>query len=186
MAGSNNLKEQLMRDKKKLGMMLVLVAVGLLLWGRLLLKDRVPKVASADQPQAVTSTTPVMTNNNVSNTTDHIQRPVVYVEFPDTLDRDLFVLDQMYQSQDDSSGGHDEQPNSGQELTDNQLRREAIRKEASGLSLQSVFKGSRPGVMINGKVLNVGQKINGFTVVKIYERRVIVRKHGVDIKLVLD
>ena len=43
---------QLTADKKKLGLMVGLMAVGLLLWGRLMLKQ-VPQVATADDGLAV-------------------------------------------------------------------------------------------------------------------------------------
>ncbi len=179
------IKRQLMADKKKTGVLLMVVLVGLLLWGRLLLKDRVPKVASA-QPNYAASVTPVDSNSSNTTSPDESERAVVYVDLPDTLDRDLFELDPRYKEQEDTSDDPVEPQNSGQELTDNQSWRESIRKEASDLTLQSVFKGSRPGVMINGKVLNVGQKINGFTVIRILEREVIVRKRDMDFKLVLN
>ena len=47
-AGLNKAMRRLTADKKKLSILLALAGVGLLLWGRLLMQQRVPRTAMAE------------------------------------------------------------------------------------------------------------------------------------------
>lgn len=81
------IKTQLLADKKKLSIMTALLAVALLMWGRLLLQ-KVPRTATAEPVAAVvTDATPVTV------ATSSVLRPVVHLPQTQPLQRDLFALD---------------------------------------------------------------------------------------------
>jgi len=65
-----------------------------------------------------------------------------------------------------------------------QARREFVRAQAAELVLQSTVVGAVPTAIINGRVLLVGEWIDGFQVVEITPRRCTVRKN--DIKITLE
>lgn len=169
------LKRQALADKKKAAAMIALVAVGLLLWGRLLLKE-VPKTATAG-PDAVASAAgeaiePLPT-----------PRSEVAVDWPDGLSRDLFAFDANRYRRTTSGNELGEQAKSPQPMTDRDLRIETVRRRARSLTLQSVVSGARPRAMINGRLMEAGQSVEGFELIEIHERSVILRMQDVRIRL---
>lgn len=167
----------LMADKKKTAVMVALVAVGLLLWGRLLLKQ-VPKTATAT-PDALLG----MASDDAGPIPE--PSPRVVIDFPDSLDRDVFAIDPSHYQRiasENNSAGRDK---SLALITDKQQRIEEVRRDARGLTLQSVVVGANPQAIVNGRLLQVGQSIEGFEVVEIHERSVIFRTRGVRIRLSL-
>ena len=83
----NNLIRRVRADKKKFGAMLFLAVVGLLLWGRLLLKD-VPRTADADPAPANNVEPP--DKSSVEPVRIH-KMPTITIDLPGTLQRDLFL-----------------------------------------------------------------------------------------------
>ena len=67
---------------------LILVGIALLLWGRLLLKQ-VPQAAVADQPVKAAATPPASDHPSMRAG----PRPVVFVDLPDKIRRDVFTID---------------------------------------------------------------------------------------------
>jgi hypothetical protein len=59
----------------------------------------------------------------------------------------------------------------------------AIHQLATELDLQSTMASDRPAAMINGKVLGVGDRINGFRIVQISTGQCVVEQDGVRISL---
>jgi hypothetical protein len=64
----------------------------------------------------------------------------------------------------------------------------AVQTEAAGLKLSTVMVSTPANslAVINGEPLKVGQRISGFTVVRIEPKRVVVNKAGVPVVLELD
>src|SRR5262249_24351257 len=55
---------------------------------------------------------------------------------------------------------------------------QALQKDAERLSVQSTIIGADSAAVISGRVLHMGDSIDGFEVVRIEPRSVIVRKDG--------
>jgi hypothetical protein len=169
-------KKQLLADKKKSGAMIALLAVGLLLWGRLLLKD-VPKTATAEPKQQAVE--------NDQDALAILQRSQsqVEVDWPADLPRDLFAFDASRYRRTLTDDTVAEEEKSPRALTDKDIKIEALRRRARDLTLQSVITGSDPRAMINGRLMQVGQSVDGFELLEIHERSVILRMQDVKLRL---
>ncbi|HVP11664.1 MAG TPA: hypothetical protein VMV94_10810 [Phycisphaerae bacterium] len=60
-----------------------------------------------------------------------------------------------------------------------------ISDELTELKLQSTMIGSVPSAFISGRLVHVGDTINGFSVVRIEEKRVMLQKNGVTRPVIL-
>lgn len=169
-------KKQLLADKKKTGAMLALLAIGLLLWGRLLLKD-VPKTATAVPKREASSSA----DDAIEIVRD--PTPRVVVDWPEKLPRDLFAVDaSRYRRtvKQDTDGVEEKSPRS---LTDKDRKNEALRRRGQGLTLQSVTTGGEPRAMINGRLMKIGQRVDGFELLEIHERSVVLQMRDVKLRL---
>lgn len=163
----------LTRDKKQTGMVLGLVAVGMLLWGRLLLKQ-VPQTASADNKPTWLS----------EAQTDEKAGPkvVVSVEKPPLLERDLFKLDPNRYSRVLSEEVLVNEAKLEDGLTD-EAKRMAVAEMAAELELQSITQGEVPAAFINGRLIRIGGSINGFKLLACDERSAVLEKQGLRVRL---
>jgi len=165
----------LTRDKKQTGMVLGLAAVGMLLWGRLLLKQ-VPQSASADDKPAWLV--------EAEAEADSVQSPkrIVSLVKPSLLERDPFRLDPNHYlrslSEEDLVNGAKLEEG----LTD-EAKRMAVVESAAELELQSITQGDVPAAFINGRLVRIGGSINGFVLLTCDERSAVLEKHGVRIRL---
>jgi len=171
---------QITADKKKLGIMICTLAIGLLLWGRLLLQG-VPQTATAgDETTKTAQSSPKDDNNPAASKRP---RPVVRVDLPAEPGRDLFGLDpSRYKRTFHGSENHDD-AKSTQITPDVDPRVAAVYQEATELKLESVVTGNQPRAYINGLLLQPGDEVEGFTLVKVTDRNVILTKYGLFIKL---
>ena len=172
-----------LRNPKKAALIIVLLVVGLLLWGRLLLKQ-VPRTASAGGGAA--QVTEGATDGGALSgpiLPREADKPTVRVALAQDLQRDLFALPRgAYEPiKDERTQAPPEK--SAPEPTDESQRRSAVRQAAAELSLQSVVSGEQPRAVINGQMLAKGQRIDGFTVVQVAKRFVLIRKDGVTVRL---
>ena len=169
---------KLTSDKKKLSVSIVLVVMLLLLWGRLLL-NRAPRTAVAD-PEA-TATEPAAPTAGAGLPTKYYQ--MVYVDLPETVERDLFRFEiSRYRSDwspEDGSGQGKSPPKS----PDNELEIQKIRQWADSLMLQAAVLGDEPKVMINDRIYRLGDRINGFVVETVESRSATLVKDDVAIRL---
>ena len=167
------LKKQLMREKKKAGLLALLLLVGLLFWGRLMLKQ-VPRTATAEPSATPTASHTGAPAANPAN--GNATKPEVVVEGELTMDRDMFAFDvsRYLPSETPMNGDARDDPTQN----DVDFQRAVIREEAGRLQLQSVMLGVKPRVMINGRMLGVGEVVDGFTIQSIQDRRVVLEKAG--------
>lgn len=164
-------------DKKKLSIMMALMAVGLLMWGRLLLKN-VPRSAVADDKN------PVAHSGAAGIGGPSVKRPRVVVDLPTQVDRDLFaphplllpaVIDRVVpavgpeKSRPDSADGVD--------------RAEVVRRASLGLQLQTTMLGDHPQALINGVLVSPGQKVQGFELIEVRPRGVVLEMAGIRLNL---
>ena len=169
-------------DKKKLSIVVVLLAMLLLLWGRLLLK-RVPRTAVAD-PETVAVETDSLEVEPGKSAKCY---PVVYVDLPQTMSRDIFQFDiDRYQSAGtlEDEGDEDKSP---LESPDNELDMQEVRKWADGLVLQAAVLGDEPTVMINDQVYRmgdrIGERVGSFVVKSVRSRRATLSNGTIEIHL---
>ncbi len=172
--------QQLSKDKRKLSLVVVLLLIGLLLWGRLILTKDVPRTAVAD---------PVATSAEAGTAAETAPvvaavRPVVHLTLTDQVERDLFELDPQRfptteHETDSGVNGTDEENDTAPNRRVQRVGAEA----AEALSLQSTLQGAEPLALINGELMKVGDRVQGFTVTKIDSRRVTLRKDGVEVHL---
>jgi len=166
----------LKRDKQRAGLMMGLAAVGMLLWGRLLLKQ-VPQTASADDKPAWLADAEAEVGKSLVGL-----REVVSLVKPSNPDRDPFLLDPNRYKPLLSEGDLLNGAKLDEELTD-EAKRMLVVNTAKGLRLQSITLGEVPAVFINGRLIRLGGSIEGFELLNCNERSVVLVKHGVKVRL---
>ena len=166
---------RLLQDKKQTGMVLGLSAVGLLLWGRLLLKQ-VPQTASADD-------TPQWLQEVEAELRDApLRRVTVRLPRIGPIAGDPFMLDPSRYTRTLSEDSVLKQAKSGGEVTD-EARQMAVVQAAGELKLQSLTQGEVPAAFINGRLIRVGASIDGFTLLSCDERSAVLIRDGIRVRL---
>lgn len=177
MSALRQIIHELKHDRKKLGIVVSLVAVGVLMWGRLLLKQ-VPKTASAVGDDAMASA------QGSGDTRDGRVSPVVTLGPTPSLQRDLFLLDPNRYSR-TAPLVEDNFVAKSPNLTSDDAVRMAVVKAAEELKLQSVTLGEVPAAFINGRLIRVGGTIEGFRLVSCDERSAILESRGIKVRLMM-
>lgn len=172
-------KKQLMADRKKAGMLLGLCMFGLLLWGRLLWRE-VPRTATAT-PSALAAS-PASDSPAAGGVAVEV-RKTLEVAFNTDLKRDLFALDEARYPRPEPVKAVIAEKSAPKPADDLEERQNKVREQARGLKLQTTMLGATPRAMIQGSLLKVGESIQGFEIVEIRSRRVVVKKDGVRIEL---
>jgi hypothetical protein len=184
-------------DPRRTLMLMVLVAVLLVLWGRLLLDGKSPS-------EAIASLTSPQTPEDTDSTPQHASRRAQYgLSLADwarqpvrPLNRNFFAVPYDFYPPDPSHPPASEKSssdsaNSGSspadQLKERQILVENIREQASQLSLDGIVMGPNPKASVNGQLVGVGQDISatGFRIVTIEPTRIIVVSHGVRIELAM-
>ena len=169
---------QLLAQKQKFGVIALLFMVALLLWGRLLLKA-VPRTATAVPDFAASVLDGDADNQNLGPKKDR----VVYVDLPSAASRNLFRFDPSgYQPSQVRNTLKDEEK-SGPLPDDQDVRLAEAREAAEGLLLQSTVPGDSPYAVINGMVVQVGKEVDGFRLLKVEDRTVVLEYNGISFKL---
>jgi len=182
---TSNIMRQLTADKKKLSVMLGLLAVGLLLWGRLLLKD-VPKTATASPPVAASApasggASPARAGADQPEDTRYAM--TVVMDIPSELPRDVFAMNTAGYRRVKTVATQKYEPKAPPQTTDMAFRRAQVREAALDLRLEGVIVGEQPAVIINGQLFQQGQTVEGFVIEKIGDRNVVLEMDGVLIRL---
>lgn len=179
------IRAHLMADPKKTVVLGVLTLVMVLVYVRLFLKGE-PETAAADEiatsmiatPDSPSASTP---EPSASEPVTVVTRPVMAIEDPLThkLGRDPFQVPiaDFYQV----PGAAVTDPTK----TDAKQIEEEIRAAAARLELQSTIRGQAPMATINGRILQIGDEIDGFEIVTIEPTYVMLRCNGIWVKLPL-
>lgn len=178
----DNLIRQATADKKKLGIMLCALALGLLLWGRLLLQG-VPRTATADDPSKSAQKIDNKPGTDEQPSQNDKPMPVIHVDLPASPGRDLFGIDPSRYRRNPAALRDTSVAKSTQVTPDEDPRVAAVRQEAGELRLQSVVTGIRPRAYINGRLLAPGDEYEGFTLIQVTDRHVLLTKYGLIIRL---
>lgn len=169
------LANTLVADRNKIVAVLALV-VGLLLWGRLLLKQ-VPRTAIADQPAKVA--------NSSQGTSDNFravfkQYPKAFVGFPNEGVRNNFSLESSvydkfrYELENNELGKlHSNNAEIIEDTDGPQFRQEELMLDS--LAGQSV--------VVNGQAVKLGQRIGGWKLIWIGHRHAVLQRKGKQVEL---
>ncbi|MCE9590968.1 MAG: general secretion pathway protein GspB [Planctomycetes bacterium] len=176
----NNMVQQLTADKKKLSLLVCMLALGLLLWGRFLL-NKVPRTAVAEPSVvAAAAVLPAPSEADASLA----PRRAVQVDLYRTLDRNVFDLDTRgYALAPRPESETQVTEKSGPKPVDENEHARVIREAARALTLQTTMLGDRPRAVINGQVLYPGDKFRGFVLSSVHARHVILERDGVQVQL---
>lgn len=181
-------KLDLMAQKKKVGMGAALLAVALLLWGRLLLSD--PPRSAVAEPQTHVAKAPsaTPTPDQRGEVRDAESEPVVVIDIVPGAKRNLFAVDpEHYPDAFPAPEQTKASTKSGDDPADQdegwQATRRAVLAEASALTLQSTMLGARSRAMIDGVLLETGQSIRGFELIEVRARQVTLVKQSVEVTL---
>lgn len=150
--------KQLTADKRRFSLALSLALIGLLMWGRLLLKQ-VPKTAIAD-PDAVAESVEDPAGSS------RLTWKTVEVELSDVCARDVFALDAgEYSKLPDTNVKPP--PNLPDQKSEEEVKAELARR-LSALKVKSVLMAARPQALINDRFFGVGDEpVEGFVITKI-------------------
>lgn len=165
---------KLKHDKQRGATIVSLFAVGMLLWGRLLLKQVPQTAAAGDEGQAVA------TDSSLGPVT--VDHPVTILTTPEPLRRDLFHLDVSRYKRTLSETSLSNEAKLADETTD-EAKQMAVVEAAGKLTLQSVTLGKVPAAFINGRLIKVGGRVEGFELLSCDERSAILVKDGIKVRL---
>jgi hypothetical protein len=199
------IKSHLAADKRKTAALGVLSIVMLVVWGRLFLKSAngAPVAVASLSPALVAEVS--ASSSDDSNGTGGPHRdefgnsrrprltPVVDIHGADrTLLRDYFSPDW---GQFAAAGGNELSAEQSRGATSgvwerlrvsvrrerDRKRREAdmVQKQAANLTVQSTIIGNPSSAVVSGRLVHVGEQVEGFAVEEIGPRVVVVRKDGV-------
>ncbi len=187
---------ELKANRKKAALLALLAVVALFLVVRLAVKSGGSPARAKAEPAAVASApqAPAPSAPDTRSRRDRRDAREQYLEqFDATIERDLFepnerffprpkVVQEPSEPKPELPPAVPEQPSGP---TEAEIRRAAIGREAQGLELQMTVVSSPPVAMINGRSLGLGDRINGFEVVRITSDSCDVRKEDVELTLVL-
>lgn len=173
--------KKLTADKKQFFVMVGLLMVMLLLWGRLLLKQ-VPQTAVADPATQVAAAADPDQAEQEDDTI--VLKPTVYVDLPTVAKRDVFLFDKVRYPLAETPNPKDDRQKQDEETAD-QIKQQLrdIREWVDSLELQGTTLGRHPTAMINNRIYRLGEKINDFKIVRIEPRQIVM--HQGDIEVVL-
>lgn len=175
----NRMWRQVTADKKKFGILCTMMAVGLLLWGRLILLEDVPKIATADPNE--TAQTDGTDDEPISHKGPEAMQTLPPLEAVSTtlsedLTLNLFAFRHNHYKPLPSENHEDTEVQRTGPMDDD--RRQELVEMARSLRLQSVIHGKSPAIMINGEVLRVGDSVEGFELISFNERSAKLTREG--------
>lgn len=176
---------QVTSDRKRFGVLCVMVLVGMLLWGRIIVTSNLPRTAIA-APPGNSSPPP----QPVNDPPDKRERGVVRVELPSSPARDPFLIsNEAFPKPTPVELLTQDDPKFPGQATENQLQAEARRTEVlrvlvGGFRLEAVMLG-QPMAVINGKAYRIYSWITAvdneeirFQLVEVGDRSVVLECEG--------
>ncbi len=163
-------------DRKRGLLALGLIAVALLLWGRLILKNA-PRTALADPKEGQVALQTLPTRQAAALTRE------VHLQLPKGGKRDLFAMAEHRFARTEMSPESAQTAKSVGETSDSDVRTRAVQQAAMALRLQTTILGTPPRAMIDGQLLGPGETIKGFEIVEIQQREVVLQKDGIQVRL---
>ena len=196
------LKSEVNRDKKKTIFLITLLIIAGILGGRALVRYQPNKAnaSSTDDNNASKSLLPDSTlHQAILDSSSPEEKMPQLTTTHKRITRDLFKPDPRYFPMIKNSNckvvllpkqskGIFDQVHSWVQQTysrerERYLKIEAIRNQAESLSLQSTMVGPSPSALINGRVVRIGETIEGFKVVSIKPNTCVISKDGIELEL---
>jgi hypothetical protein len=188
------------QDPKKAGMLVVLVAVLLVLWAKMMLTGGGAPKSAAGMTLAPSAQASVQVHNNGPKVRDNsaLLREWLGEPMPQGVSRNIFEVKLDYYPMDTAHVQRDsrtiDDPTFWEKLAksidaqaDQQHKRENliqnVRQHAGQLQVTSILMGSRPKAMINGVLIGEGEVVAGFRVLEIKARSVIVEREGIKLEI---
>jgi hypothetical protein len=181
------IRSVLCSDPKRTGVLGVLAMVMIFLWGRLLFSGPASATASLIRRSvAVITESPVSTAVAPTNAVlDWLGKPRVPV------DRNLFSIHLDYYARADdrkAATDGDEDPataatGEADKKREQQILIENLQTQAAKLKLQTTVMGTTPRAMVNGQLVQAGDSVDGFVVMKIEARVITVQQDGVTLQI---
>lgn len=172
---SNSLKrfaKRLTANRKQFGIMMVLVAVALGMWGKLMFKA---------SPRSATASSSLIKKPLDGDETSLLsltpKRPTVYLELSDKKGRDVFSMNVEDYSK-SASTNVIPPPNPMPEKSD-EARRAELFSKLKTVKLQSTIMRENPAALINDRIFHVGSEpVPGFTITRITPLSVFMKPAG--------
>lgn len=171
-----------MRNPRKVALLGGLALVALVMWGRLAL-EQVPQLAGAASGEAE-----AIVVDDAAPWAEPVlpaepARPKVALKLEERLPRDLFALPREHFKLSEDARTRQQAEKSAVEPADESSRFSEVRRAAEALTLESIVTGDRPRALISGRLLEPGQQVRGFTLVRVAQRFVVLEKDGVRVRL---
>ena len=171
-------------DKAKWATMCLFMALGLLLWGRLLLKD-IPRVVTATDE--LIGGVVGLEMGGMGDVSMGVRKGWEGVELGvlPRIVRDLFAVNPRYFEVIDADTEKASTQAKSDQITvdDGNGPGRRIGREAARLILQSTLLGVSPRALVNNRLLEVGDAVEGFTLLEVGIRQARLQKDGVIVVL---
>jgi hypothetical protein len=150
--------------RNRISALIATLAIAAVLWGRLIfgIDPSISKanVVTADQTASATGTT----ENNAP-----VQQETIKLARVNDLSRDLFAFDtELYERKPQKAVVEKVEPKIEQKADPGPV----------SLVLEATILGSQPRAVINGQTFRIGQSVDGFVILVIGKRHVVVEKDG--------
>ncbi|MGP1310430.1 MAG: hypothetical protein ACTS27_09560 [Phycisphaerales bacterium] len=194
MSNLHRLKAELLADKKKASILGGLGAVALVLGARaLLLSGDDPKPASSTQAQITPAFASGVPTEDAEDRLRALMSQSTGAAYPTYPDRDLFALREAYFPHPAEPEPPQDESAKSAEQRDEVIPRRPTASEiaAASLTLKSTLIGKRPLAVLSVSglsggtehVVRVGDSVNGFSVVEIGAKRIVLDLDGERIEL---
>lgn len=186
----NEIRRVLITNRRNLGIALSCCALGLLLWGRLLLKDVQRSAVAVPAEKVEVVVRPEINNEGLRLSENGEGEGLDRAEVAKTLKRDLFSgeITQTTGSEKTAKVTPVKQK-SDFDVVDHRDKAIAVEKqivlEARMLRLTSTVTGGKPEALINGTSYTVSDDVNGFKIVRIGQDHIMIERRGYRLKLKL-
>ena len=184
----SQVKAELAHSRKKAVMLAAVLIVGACVFGRMLLNGSTPSSARAQIALAGGASDAGKASDEslcpAPGKSAKPQNKLINVESR-RLDRDIFAPNADFFPPVESGGPVKVLADSelGEEELDERVQQQIIQAQAKSLLLQSTMVSDTPTALINGRVLRVGDWINGFAVTEVTPGTCTVQKGDVAIVL---
>ncbi len=170
-------------EGKRLWIVAALLVVGVLLWGRLIILEKIPRTGYAEPEAGGTASGEEETGKAM------LPPAIQTVELPSLIQREAFTYTDQFHtglgiSNDVTVADVTESAPEADEVVQLLPTLEEVSQEAqTKLRLESVLLGESPLAIVNGRVCRVGSRLDGFTVIAIGSDSITVSRHGFEIEL---
>lgn len=186
---------RLTADRRKFGAMCGLAAVGILLWSRLILLEDVPRSTFADPDAETPAHNASATTGSDDGASQNARRqrlPELRIELPTEDVRNLFVMRPEFlahtaQVDPTPPVTPKSQTDPSEEIRERERKeRIATEKAIRAMKLSSIVQGRTPIVVIDGRVLRVGDVHKGFRIARVTVSSVTLTKNSVEFELQME